>query len=75
MGRTVRINDALYREVREHAHTERRTIARQLEFWVRMGKASLDNPDLPAEVVKDLLIARAEGCSLAKPFTPEGWDN
>jgi hypothetical protein len=40
-----------------------------------MGKASLDNPDLPAEVVKDLLIARAEGCSLAKPFTPEGWDN
>jgi len=72
MGRTVRINDALYREVREYAHAERRMIARQLEFWVRMGKASLDNPDLPTEFVKDLLIARAESRNLVKPFTPEG---
>ena len=71
MGRTVRINDALYREVREHAHAERRTIAGQLEFWAMVGKAALDNPDLPIEFVKDLLIARAEGQSLATPFIPE----
>jgi len=75
MGRTVRINDALYREMRERAHAERRTIVRQLEFWIRMGKASLDNPDLPTEFVKDLLIARAKGCSLVEPFTFEGWGN
>ena len=72
MSRSVRVNDALYREARAHAHAERRTIARQLEFWVRMGKAALDNPDLPTEFVKKLLIARAEGRSLTKPFTPEG---
>lgn len=72
MSRSVRINAALYREARAHAHAERRTIARQLEFWVRMGKAALDNPDLSTEFVKDLLIARAEGRSLTKPFTPEG---
>jgi hypothetical protein len=71
MGMPVRIDDALYNEARAHAHAERRTIARQLEFWVRMGKASLDNPDLPIEFVKDLLIARAEGQSLATPFIPE----
>jgi hypothetical protein len=40
-----------------------------------MGKAALDNPDLPTEFVKDLLITRAEGRSLAKPFTPEGLGN
>jgi hypothetical protein len=72
MGTSIRINDALYREARAHAHDEQRTIARQLEFWVRMGKAALDNPDLPTAFVKDLLISRAEGRSLAKPFTPEG---
>ena len=71
MGRPVRINDVLYREARAHAHAERRTIARQLEFWARMGKAALDNPDLPTEFVKDLLIARAEGQHLATQFTPE----
>ncbi len=72
MSRSVRVNDALYQEARAHAHAERRTIARQLEFWVRIGKVALDNPDLPTEFVKDLLIARAEGRSLTKPFTPEG---
>ena len=71
MGRPVRINDLLYREARTHAHAERRTIARQLEFWARVGKAALDNPDLPTEFVKDLLIARAEGHHLATHFTPE----
>jgi hypothetical protein len=36
-----------------------------------MGKAALDNPDLPTEFIKDLLIARAEGPHLATQFTPE----
>ena len=71
MGMPVRIDDALYNEARAHAHAERRTIAGQLEFWAMVGKAALDNPDLPIEFVKDLLIARAEGQSLATPFIPE----
>ena len=71
MGMPVRIDDALYNEARAHAHAERRTIAGQLEFWAMVGKAALDNPDLPTEFVKDLLIARAEGQSLATPFIPE----
>jgi hypothetical protein len=71
MGMPVRIDDALYIEARAHAHAERRTIAGQLEFWAMVGKAALDNPDLPIEFVKDLLIARAEGRSLATPFIPE----
>ena len=71
MWMPVRIDDALYNEARAHAHAERRTIAGQLEFWAMVGKAALDNPDLPIEFVKDLLIARAEGQSLATPFIPE----
>lgn len=71
MGMPVRIDDALYNDARAHAHAERRTIAGQLEFWAMVGKAALDNPDLPIELVKDLLIARAEGQSLATPFIPE----
>lgn len=71
MGMPVRIDDALYNEARAHAHAERRTIAGQLEFLAMIGKAALDNPDLPIEFVKDLLIARAEGQSLATPFVPK----
>lgn len=37
-----------------------------------IGKASLDNPDLPVDFVRERLIARAEGPTLATPFVPEG---
>lgn len=72
MSMPVRIDDTLYEMARAHAHAERRTIAGQIEFWAMIGKASLDNPDLPVDFVRELLIARAEGPTLATPFVPEG---
>ncbi len=72
MGIPVRINDTLYEMARAQAHAEYRTIAGQIEFWAMVGKASLDNPDLPVDFVRELLIARAEGSTLAIPFVPEG---
>jgi len=37
-----------------------------------VGRTALDNPDLPIDFVRDLLVARAEGPTLATPFVPEG---
>jgi len=74
MGMPVRIDDNLYEQAKAHAHAEHRTIAGQLEFWALVGKAALDNPDLPIDFVRDLLIARAEGQALATPFVPKGTD-
>ncbi len=36
-----------------------------------MGKAALDNPDLPIDFVRDLLLAKAHGNSELTPFEPE----
>ncbi len=72
MSMPVRIDDTLYEMARAQANAERRTIAGQIEFWAMVGKAALDNPDLPVDFVRDLLIARAEGPALATPFVPEG---
>ena len=72
MGMPVRIDDALYDQARAQAHAERRTIAGQIEFWALIGRTALDNPDLPIDFVRDLLIARAEGPTLATVFVPEG---
>ena len=74
MGMPVRIDDYLYEQAKAHARAERLTIAGQVEFWALVGKAALDNPDLPIDFVRDLLIARAEGRSLATPFIPKGSD-
>ena len=70
MGMPVRIDDTLYEQARAQAQAERRTIAGQIEFWAMVGKAALDNPDLPIDFVRDLLIARTEGPALATPFVP-----
>ena len=72
MSMPVRIDDTLYEQARAQAEAERRTIAGQIEFWAMVGKAALDNPDLPIDFVRELLIARAEGPSLATPFVAEG---
>ena len=72
MGMPVRIDDSLYEQARAQARAERRTIAGQIEFWAIVGRTALDNPDLPIDFVRDLLIARSEGQALATPFAPEG---
>ena len=72
MGMPVRIDDILYGQARAQAKAEHRTIAGQIEFWALIGKAALDNPDLPIDFVRDLLIARAEEKSQATMFMPEG---
>ena len=45
---TISIDDSLYNQARMQANTESRTVAGQIEFWAKVGKAALDNPDLPA---------------------------
>lgn len=72
MGMPVRIDDLLYEDAKSSAKAECRTIAGQIEFWAKVGKAALDNPDLPVDFIRDLLIARAEGRAGATPFVPEG---
>ena len=58
MGMPVRIDDTLYEQAKAHASAERRTIAGQIEFWAMVGKAALDNPDLPIDFVRELIARR-----------------
>ncbi|MEN9595931.1 MAG: hypothetical protein RL236_365 [Pseudomonadota bacterium] len=68
----VQIDDVLYNQAKMYAKAEHRTISGQIEFWALVGRTALDNPDLPIDFVRDLLIADAEDLSLATPFIPEG---
>jgi len=74
MGMPVRIDDQLYEQAKAHAQAERRSIAGQVEYWAMVGKAALDNPDLPIDFIRDLLVARAEGSTLVSRFVPQGRD-
>lgn len=72
MGMPVRIDDVLYEDAKVHAKAECRTIAGQIEFWAKVGKAALDNPDLPVDFVRELLIGRTDIQAATTPFIPEG---
>lgn len=70
MSMPVRIEDELYEQAKAASKGECRTIAGQLEFWAKVGKAALDNPDLPIEFVRELLIARTEDRRHLATFVP-----
>ena len=66
----VRIDDELYQQAKAASKGECRTISGQLEFWAKVGKAALDNPDLSIEFVRELLLARAEDHEQHTAFVP-----
>ena len=70
MGKPVNINDRLYGQAKAYAMAERQTIAEQINLWAMVGKAGLDNPDLPTAFVRDLIVARMKNSELATPFVP-----
>ena len=68
MGIAIRIDEEIYNAAKKTAAAEYRSIPSQIEYWAMVGKCALDNPDLPVEFIKDVLIAKNTDKSLAEPF-------
>lgn len=67
---SMRIDEKLVKQARTAAKAEYRTVQGQMEFWARVGRAALDNPDLPASFIAESLIGLAEPREDATPFVP-----
>ena len=67
---SIRIDQKLYEQARQDAMAEHRSIAGQVEFWARVGRTALDNPDLPVSFIAESLISLAESREQAQPFVP-----
>jgi len=65
MSISIRIDDALYETAKARAKAEMRSIPQQVGYWAKIGRAALDNPDLPIEFVRDTLVAMEED---SEPF-------
>lgn len=62
----TKISTKLYREAAMEAKANNITVDEQVALWARVGKAALDNPDLPAAAIKDILIAKKQ---VSEPFS------
>ena len=57
---SVRIDQALFDKATIIAKALNRTTPKQIEHWAKIGEMMEDNPDLPYEFVKQVIIAKAE---------------
>ena len=48
---SVRIDETLVEAARVSAKAEFRSVQGQIEYWAKLGRAALDNPDLPVSFI------------------------
>lgn len=65
---SIRIEQTLYDQAKADAAAEHRTISGQVEYWAKVGRAALDNPDLPVTFIAESLASMAESREDAMPF-------
>ena len=68
MSQPVKLSDSLVLDARLASEVVERSIAGQIEFWARVGRAALDNPDLPVSFVAESLASMAEPREQSQPF-------
>jgi hypothetical protein len=56
----VRISDELANNAKKYSKVDCRSVTGQVEYWARIGKCAIDNPDLTYEFIKDLLLSIEE---------------
>ncbi len=52
MSMSIRISDEEYQTTKKVAQGEHRSIQKKAEYWAKIGRCALDNPDLPIEMIK-----------------------
>ena len=60
MSSSVRLDGSFVEQTKIIAKVFKRSLASQIEYWARIGKISEENPDLTYEMIKNILIAKAE---------------
>ena len=56
MNTVVRISKNIVEKARIRSKVENRSLAGQIEYWVKIGKIAEENPDLSFIQIKEILI-------------------
>ena len=51
MATAIRISDRLVNEAKLMSKIENRSLTRQIEYWARIGKIAVENPDMPYQLI------------------------
>jgi len=56
MNTVVRVSKNIVEKARIRSKVENRSLAGQIEYWVKIGKIAEENPDLSFIQIKEILI-------------------
>jgi hypothetical protein len=59
-GRAVKLSSDILVDADRYARVFSRSLPKQIEHWARIGKIAEENPDLPYEFIKDILLGLEE---------------
>ena len=60
MSTTIKVSKELVVSAKPCAAAMQRSVAKQIEYWAKLGKAAEDNPDLPVNMILDVLVSLEE---------------
>ena len=63
MAVAMKLSDDLVEDAKTVAAAEHRSVPKQIEYWARIGKAVLDNPEMPLQLIQDTMLSREEARS------------
>lgn len=72
MTHQVEVSRKIWQAAEKASRLNGRTAEEQVLLWIRVGKTSLDNPDLPASFIEASLLGLEEDHSELEAFTPRG---
>ena len=59
-NRAVKLSGEIITEADKYAAVFSRSIPKQIEHWVKIGRIAEENPDLPYNFIKDILLSIEE---------------
>lgn len=60
MAISIRLDEKLVSHAKIHAEIQNRSVAKQIEYWAKVGQMMTDNPNLPYEFAREALLATEE---------------
>jgi hypothetical protein len=59
-SRAIKLSGDVVSEANKYAAVFSRSVPKQIEHWVKIGRIAEDNPDLPYNFIRDILISLEE---------------
>jgi hypothetical protein len=59
-SRAIKLSKDIIHEAHKYAAVFSRSVPKQIEHWARIGRIAEENPDLPYNFIKDILVSLEE---------------